>query len=132
MFGTLFRLMFWGGLALLIFPINIGKNDASMTEQIAQPGIVDTLFAARGVAEDLKQLCDRQPDACDVGSATLTTIKERAKVSAEALANYLASQPNKAINTHEMTGSIPAKTAPYGPQPVPANVPVPVARPQYP
>jgi hypothetical protein len=87
--GTLFKLAFWGGLALLFIPIDTGASDDSR-----RVSALEAIVAARATVEDIRGICHRQPDVCATGSAALETIGERAKVSARMLLEYVGETEN--------------------------------------
>jgi hypothetical protein len=82
--GTILKLTFWGGIALLFIPIDTGPNASARTVSA-----LEAIVAARATVEDLRGLCERQPDVCETGSAALGTIKDRAKVSARMVLEYV-------------------------------------------
>lgn len=76
MMGFLIKSAFWLSLVLLMIPFGGARDD--------QPAVgpVEALFAARAVIGDVGGLCERQPDACEVGRAAFQTIGLRAKEGA--------------------------------------------------
>jgi hypothetical protein len=82
--GTILKLTFWGGLALLFIPIDTGPSHEGRTVSA-----FEAIVAAQATVADLRGMCERQPDVCETGSAALGTIKERAKVSARMVLEYV-------------------------------------------
>lgn len=119
MLGSLFKLTVFGGLVLLVLPIDTGQP---LGTSEANVGVIETVAAARDVATDLKSFCNRQPDACAVGNAALSTIKAKAQVSAEHLAAILAEREKAGLPVVKD----PVTTATVTLVP---DVPVPTARP---
>jgi hypothetical protein len=88
---SLVKLAFWGGLALLFIPIDTGPENDTRTVSALQ-----AIVAAQATVADLKGMCERRPDVCETGGAALETIKERAKVSARMVLEYVGEQGEKA------------------------------------
>lgn len=103
--GFLIKSAFWLSLVLLVIPF--GGND---TDGQAPVGPVETFMAARAVISDVADLCDRRPDACEVGRAAFNTIgvraREGARIAYTMLDEHFAEEGD---NVH--TGSIPVPTA---------------------
>ena len=64
--GFLIKSAFWLSLVLLIIPFG-GKDGESTV------GAVEAFFAARAVVDDMSGLCERRPEACEVGRSALHT-----------------------------------------------------------
>jgi hypothetical protein len=82
----LLRMAFWLGLVLVLLPIGSAQrsstgNDVSASEAIS---------AASATVGDLRGFCERQPDACTVGSQVATTIGYRAQAGAKILYDVLS------------------------------------------
>jgi hypothetical protein len=75
--GFLIKSAFWLSLVLLLIPFG-GQNG----EGEANVGALDTFLAARAVVTDMANLCERRPDACEIGKSALNTIGVRAKEGA--------------------------------------------------
>ena len=119
--GFLIKSAFWLSLVLLLIPFG---GEGSGDE--ASVGAVETFIAARAVIGDVAGLCERRPDACEVGKSALHTIGVRAKEGARIAYGMLdehfgdeeAAQP-----LH--TGSIPDADAAIVPLPsAPTGEPV--------
>jgi hypothetical protein len=82
--GTLLKIAFWGGLALLFIPIDTGGQG-----NVRSVSALEALVAARATVDDLRGMCERRPDVCETGGAALETIRERAKVSARMVLEYV-------------------------------------------
>lgn len=76
--GFLIRCAFWFSLVLLAIPFG-GEAGGDGRPAI---GPVDTFMAARAVIDDMSGLCERRPDACDVGRSAFQTIGVRAREGA--------------------------------------------------
>ena len=102
--GFLIKSAFWLSLVLLLIPM--GGQDS---EGQATIGPVETFFAARAVITDFSNLCERRPDACEVGKSALNTIGIRAKEGARIAYGLLDEHFGESDQTAPLhTGSIPA------------------------
>ena len=80
----LFRMIFWLTLVLVLLP--------SVGSQTTSSGLVsagDAASAAKATVTDLRSFCQRQPDACTVGSQAAALIGHRAQAGAKMLYEYL-------------------------------------------
>jgi hypothetical protein len=85
MLGSLFKLGFWGGLVLLVIPIDTGEQENKVSA-------LEALLAARETVADLRGICERKPEVCETGGAALETIKARAAASARMALAYMDEQ----------------------------------------
>ena|SRR5690349_8464640 len=83
----LLRMTFWLGLVLVLLS-NVGSPSVP-TSQIDATG---TLLAVRDLVTDVQHICERQRDACAVGSQTGVTLGERAQAGAKILFEFLSKQ----------------------------------------
>ena len=80
----LFRMIFWLTLVLVLLP--------SVGSQTTSSGLVsagDAASAAKATVTDLRSFCQRQPEACTVGSQAAALIGHRAQAGAKMLYEYL-------------------------------------------
>ena len=84
MIGSLMRLTFWGGLTLLILPIDTGSDGSGETVSA-----FEALAAARMTIEDVRGLCERQPHVCEIGGQAIGVIADRARVTGQLALDYL-------------------------------------------
>jgi hypothetical protein len=77
----LLRMTFWLGLVLVLLPIGTSQRSQSSSEVSA----TEAISAASATVGDLRGFCDRQPDACTVGSQVATAIGYRAQAGAKML-----------------------------------------------
>jgi hypothetical protein len=114
----LLRMAFWLGLVLVLLPSGgsqpASKSDISTGEAIS---------AAKAAVGDMQQFCERQREACTVGSQAALAIGHRAQAGARMLYEFLNDQlgPND-------TGATGAVSEARATQPGKA-VPLPLARP---
>src|SRR2546427_11211629 len=80
----LFRMIFWLTLVLVLLP--------SVGSQTTSSGLVsagDAASAAKATVTDMRSFCERQPEACTVGSQTAVALGHRAQAGAKMLYEYL-------------------------------------------
>jgi len=80
----LFRMMFWLAVVLILLPSG-GTRTSSDTLVSAS----DAMSAAKATVDDASSFCDRQPEACAIGSQAAVAIGHRASVGAKMLYDYL-------------------------------------------
>jgi len=83
----LLRVAFWLGVVLVLLP-SAGTEPTPKT----QVGTVEAISAARAAVGDLRTFCDRQPDACSIGSQAAVAIGHRAQAGAKMLYEFLNEQ----------------------------------------
>jgi hypothetical protein len=93
----LLRMTFWLGLVLVLLPIGASQRSQSASEVSA----TEAISAASATVGDLRGFCDRQPDACTVGSQVATAIGYRAQTGAKMLYDAIT----EAMAPHD-TGAI--------------------------
>ncbi len=108
--GFLIKSAFWLSLVLLIIPFG-GKDGESTV------GAVEAFFAARAVVDDMSGLCERRPEACEVGRSALHTIgvraREGARIAYGMLDERFGEEPVEVAESSEPlhTGSVPVPSA---------------------
>ena len=80
----LFRMMFWLGVVLILLP-----SGGTRTSSDALMSAGSAMSAAKATVDDASSFCDRQPEACAVGSQAAAAIGHRASVGAKMLYDYL-------------------------------------------
>ena len=98
--GFLIRMAFWFSLVLLVLPF--GPTDGSGEDTVSP---VQAFFAARAAVEDIRGICERQPDVCETGKAAMHTIGVRAKESAR-IAYEMLDDKIEQPDTESTTGSV--------------------------
>lgn len=81
----LIRTAFWLTLILLVLPID--REEAGIA---GGPGALETLSAVQTVVSDMRGFCDRNPDACSTGAATVDVLRQKAVYSAGVIQGWLA------------------------------------------
>ena len=80
----LFRMMFWLGVVLILLP-----SGGTRTSSDALMSAGSAMSAAKATVDDASSFCDRQPEACAIGSQAAAAIGHRASVGAKMLYDYL-------------------------------------------
>jgi hypothetical protein len=111
----LLRMAFWLSVVLVLLP-----RDESTPTSSAQIGAMDAMSAATATVGDLRQFCDRQPEACTVGSQAAVVLGDRAKAGAKRLYDML----NERLTVNENDGITTATSATNG-----KSIPLPPVRP---
>lgn len=94
------RMTFWLGVVLVLLP-----NGGSQTVPKSQVSASEALSAAEGAVTDIEHFCERQQEACVVGSRTAVTLGQRAAAGAKILYEFLSKR----------VGSDQSKTMQTGP-----------------
>ncbi len=76
----LLRMTFWLGVIVVLLPR--GESPPASSTQISA---TDAMTAATATVGDMRQFCDRQPEACVVGSQAAVALEDRAKAGAKRL-----------------------------------------------
>jgi hypothetical protein len=106
----LLRVAFWLTVVLVLLP-SAGKQPTPKTEV----GTAEAISAARATVGDLRTFCERQPEACSIGSQAAVAIGHRAQAGAKMLYEFLneqlGPQPTDAVGStgkgsqHTLTAS---------------------------
>lgn len=81
----LLRVGFWLTVVLALLPTG-GSQSASQT----QVGATDAVVAASAAVSDMSGFCDRQPEACVVGSQAAVVIGQRAQAGAKMVYEFIS------------------------------------------
>jgi hypothetical protein len=98
----LLRLAFWLAVVLVLLP-SAGSQPAPKS----QVGATEAMSAAKAAMSDMRAFCDRQPEACVIGSQAAITIGHRAQAGAKMLYEFL----NEQLGPQD-TGAVNRKIAP--------------------
>jgi hypothetical protein len=109
----LLRLAFWLTVILVVLPSGGGSQPTPKVNVSA----VDAVSAAKATVTDMRSFCERQPDACTVGSQAAVAIGHRAQAGAKMLYEYL----NEQLGPHDADATASSSAG--------KSVPVPAARP---
>jgi uncharacterized protein DUF5330 len=96
----LLRMAFWLAVVLVLLP-----TGALQTAPKSQVSAGEAFSAARGAVTDLEHFCERQQEACVVGSRTAVTLGQRAQAGAKMLYDFLGerlrSNESRSLRTTE-------------------------------
>jgi hypothetical protein len=81
------RITFWLGVVLVLLP-----NGGSQPVPKSQVSASEAFSAAKGAVADIQHFCERQREACVVGSQATVTLGQRARVGAKMLYEFLSEQ----------------------------------------
>jgi hypothetical protein len=125
----LLRVTFWLTLVCILLP-----RSGSQPAPGGQVSATDAMSAATATVGDMRQFCERQPGACNVGSQAAAELEDRAKAGArrlyQMLNEKLLAPENATAPTATQTESIkdiplpptrPSQRAAHGPLPTPTT-----------
>jgi hypothetical protein len=81
----LLRAAFWLSIVIVLLPS--GSGPATPGPQV---GAADAMSAASAAVSDMRQFCDRQPEACTVGSQAAVVFGQKAQAGAKMLYEFLS------------------------------------------
>jgi hypothetical protein len=111
----LLRMTFWLGVIMVLLP-----RSESQPASNAQISATEAMSAATATVGDMRQFCERQPEACTVGSQAASALEDRAKAGAKRLYDML----NERLSAKENDGAITGTSAKSA-----KPIPLPPARP---
>jgi hypothetical protein len=98
----LLRMTFWLGVVVVLLPR--GESAPASSQQISP---IDAMSAATATVGDMRQFCERQPEACTIGSQAALALGDRAKAGAKRLYEML----NERLPSNETDGGATASSA---------------------
>ena len=99
----LLRTAFWLSIVLALLPSG-GAPTASKEPSLSA---IEAMSAAGAAVSDMRQFCERQPDACDVGAQAAVAFGQRAQAGARMVLEFIG---DKIVPSE--TGSVaPARAA---------------------
>jgi len=90
----LLRMAFWMTVVLVLLPSG-GSQPTSKTNVSA----IEAMSAAVATVGDMRSFCERQPEACVIGSQAASVIGQRAQAGARMLYNYLSHRSDASAGT---------------------------------
>jgi len=94
----LLRMTFWLAFVLVLLP-----TGGSQTAPKSQVSAGEAFGAARGAVTDFEHFCERQQEACVVGSRTAVTLGQRAQAGARMVYEFFSerfgSNESKSVRT---------------------------------
>jgi Family of unknown function (DUF5330) len=106
----LLRVAFWLTVILALLPSGGSKAPPKLNVSA-----FDAISAATATATDVRSFCERQPDACTVGSRAAVAIGHRAQAGAKMVYEYL----NEHLGSYEAHPPLNNASAEAVPLPVP-------------
>ena len=104
----LIRVAFWLSVVFVLLPTGGSKQNAQTTAPNPDFSAVEAFSAATATVSDMRHFCERQPDACAVGSQAAITFGQRAQAGAKMVYEFinerLASQETGSVATHTAAG----------------------------
>jgi hypothetical protein len=85
----LIRAAFWLSVVILFLPADPESNSPA-----PRVSFIEGFVAARAVAVDLSNFCERNPDVCVTGNAAFQVFAEKAQNGAKMLYRYLDQEPS--------------------------------------
>jgi len=114
----LLRMAFWLGVVLVLLPSFSGEATHKTETNTNTAGIsaFDAVMFAGAAASDMRQFCERRPEACEVGSQVAVALGHRAQAGAKILYEFISEQMAQP-GTDESAGgervaAVAAKAAP--------------------
>lgn len=98
----LLRVAFWLTIVLALLP-----SGAQQTAQ-ATVGPTEAVAAAGAAVSDMSNFCERQPDACVVGTQAAVAIGQRAQAGAKMVFEFLSDHASHGGETGSVTKTKPA------------------------
>src|SRR5438552_13626595 len=92
----LLRVAFWLTIVLALLPTGSSQPTAN------GPGATETVAAASAAVSDVSHFCERQADACEVGSQAAVLIGQRAQAGARLVYDFIHERMARSE-----TGSLP-------------------------
>lgn len=115
----LLRMTFWLTLVCILLPR--GESEPAPKAQLSA---TDAMSAATATVDDMRAFCERQPEACSVGSQAATVLEERARAGAKRLYQILNERLATPENDAATTATSPVRPLPTGSVPLPPPRPV--------
>src|SRR5262245_66683842 len=84
MLRFLVRMTFWLVVILALLP-----SGGSQPTPKVNVSAIDAMSAAKATVTDMRSFCERQPEACTVGSQTATALGQRAQAGSKIVYEYL-------------------------------------------
>lgn len=79
---------FWFSLVLLALPF-LDRDAERTSEAAAAINVSDSIGVVITAIEDIKQICERQPDVCEKGGQTIAALGVRAREGARVAYEFL-------------------------------------------
>jgi hypothetical protein len=116
----LLRMTFWLTVVCILLP----RAEPAPKLQVSA---TDAMSAATATVSDMRQFCERQAEACSVGSQAAAVLEDRARAGAKRLYQMLNDHLSASDNEAVTTATSPARSTPSMSIPLPLPRPVPHA-----
>jgi hypothetical protein len=100
----LLRITFWLCVVFALLPTGGTKQDDKAQAQKSDISAVEAFSAAAATVSDMRHFCERQPDACTVGSQAAVAFGQRAQAGAHMVYEFI----NERLVPQE-TGSVASR-----------------------
>ena len=97
----LIRVAFWLCVVLVLLPTGGSKQNTQAAAPNSDLNAVEAFSAATATVSDMRHFCERQPDACTVGSQAAVAFGQRAQAGAKMVYEFI----NERLVAQE-TGSV--------------------------
>jgi hypothetical protein len=102
----LLRITFWLCVVFALLPTGGSKQAEKAQVQKSELSAVEAFSAAAATVSDMRHFCERQPDACTVGSQAAVAFGQRAQAGAHMVYEFI----NERLVPQE-TGSVASRPA---------------------
>jgi hypothetical protein len=102
----LLRITFWLCVVFALLPTGGSKQVETAQVQKSELSAVEAFSAAVATVSDMRHFCERQPDACTVGSQAAVAFGQRAQAGAHMVYEFI----NERLAPQE-TGSVASRPA---------------------
>jgi hypothetical protein len=100
----LLRITFWLCVVFALLPTGGSKQVETAQVQKSELSAIEALSAAAATVSDMRHFCERQPDACTVGSQAAVAFGQRAQAGAHMVYEFI----NERLAPQE-TGSVASR-----------------------
>jgi hypothetical protein len=111
----LIRVAFWLCVVLVLLPTGGSKQNTQTAAPNSELKAVEAFSAATATVSDMRHFCERQPDACTVGSQAAAAFGQRAQAGAKMVYEFinerLVSQETGSVGTRNPPGKASAPAA---------------------
>ena len=111
----LIRVAFWLCVVFAFLPTGGSKQNTQTAAPNSDLNAVEAFSAATATVSDMRHFCERQPEACTVGSQAAVAFGQRAQAGAKMVYEFinerLASQETGSVTSHNPPGRASASAA---------------------
>ncbi len=111
----LMRVAFWLCIVFVLLPTGGSKQSTPASSASNDFNVVEAFSAATATMSDMRHFCDRQPEACAVGSQAAVAFGQRAQAGAKMVYEFinerLAPQETGSVNAPHKPAAAAAKAS---------------------